>query len=69
VIRRRLSGHTPRESLGHIRPGARRLIAERYARGETMAALASEFSVGEATVWRALRSEANQRLEQPSIPG
>ena len=35
----------------------RRMIAERYARGETMAALASEFSVGEATVWRALRSE------------
>jgi hypothetical protein len=33
----------------------RRMIAERYASGETMAALASEFSVGEATVWRALR--------------
>ncbi len=32
----------------------RRLIAERYAAGETMAALASEFEVGEATVWRAL---------------
>ena len=34
------------------------LIAERYAKGETMAALASEFGVGEATVWRALRGEA-----------
>jgi len=33
----------------------RRMIAERYASGETMAALAREFSVGEATVWRALR--------------
>ena len=33
----------------------RRMIAERYASGETMATLASEFSVGEATVWRALR--------------
>jgi DNA invertase Pin-like site-specific DNA recombinase len=40
----------------------RRIIAERYASGETMAALASEFSVGEATVWRALRSgEGNNR--------
>jgi DNA invertase Pin-like site-specific DNA recombinase len=28
----------------------RRMIAERYARGETMATLASQFSVGEATV-------------------
>jgi hypothetical protein len=34
-----------------------------------MATLAREFSVGEATVWRALWSEANQRLEQPNIPG
>jgi DNA invertase Pin-like site-specific DNA recombinase len=40
-----------------LNPRQRRMIAERYARGETMAALASEFSVGEATVWRALRSE------------
>jgi hypothetical protein len=29
--------------------------------------LASEFSVGEATVWRALRSEANQRLVSTDI--
>jgi hypothetical protein len=28
------------------------VIAERYARGETMATLASQFSVGKATVWR-----------------
>jgi transposase len=35
----------------------RRMIAERYAKGETMAALASEFGVGEATVWRALRGK------------
>jgi DNA invertase Pin-like site-specific DNA recombinase len=34
----------------------RQMIAERYSRGETMAALAREFEVGEATVWRALRS-------------
>jgi DNA invertase Pin-like site-specific DNA recombinase len=32
----------------------RRMIAERHAAGETMAALAREFDVGEATVWRAL---------------
>jgi len=38
-------------------PRQRRMIAERYAKGETMAALASEFGVGEATVWRALRAE------------
>lgn len=36
----------------------RRIIAERYAAGNTMAALAAEFGVGEATVWRALRGEA-----------
>jgi hypothetical protein len=35
----------------------RRMIAERYAKGETMAALASEFGVGEATVWRVLRGD------------
>ena len=38
-----------------LNPRQRRMIAERYAQGETMAALASEFGVGEATVWRALR--------------
>jgi hypothetical protein len=30
-------------------------FAERYARSETMAALASAFNVGKATVWWALR--------------
>jgi len=30
-------------------------FAERYARSETMAALASAFNVGETTVWRALK--------------
>jgi putative DNA-invertase from lambdoid prophage Rac len=33
----------------------RRMIAERYARGETMEALGREFGIGEATIWRALR--------------
>jgi putative DNA-invertase from lambdoid prophage Rac len=34
----------------------RRLIAQRKAAGETAAALAREFAVGEATIWRALNS-------------
>lgn len=33
----------------------RRRLAERYAAGETMADLAREYEVGEATVWRALQ--------------
>ena len=36
-------------------PGQRRRIAERYASGETMAALAREYDCGEATIWRALQ--------------
>ena len=36
-------------------PGERRAITERYAKGATMAALAAEYSCGEATIWRALR--------------
>jgi DNA invertase Pin-like site-specific DNA recombinase len=38
--------------------GPRRNIAERYAEGETMAELAVEYEVREATIWRALRSAA-----------
>jgi hypothetical protein len=34
---------------------AGRKIAERYAAGETMADLAREHEVGEATIWRALQ--------------
>jgi DNA invertase Pin-like site-specific DNA recombinase len=34
----------------------RRMVAERYSAGETAAALAREFEVGEATIWRALNS-------------
>ena len=33
----------------------RRVIAKRYAAGETMAELAAEYDVGEATIWRALQ--------------
>jgi DNA invertase Pin-like site-specific DNA recombinase len=35
--------------------GQKRKIAERYAAGETMAELASEYEVGEATIFRALQ--------------
>ena len=35
--------------------GKRRVIAERYAKGETMAALARDYACGEATIWRALQ--------------
>ena len=35
--------------------GQRRRVAERYARGESMAELARAYEVGEATIWRALQ--------------
>jgi SRSO17 transposase len=35
--------------------GQKRKIAERYAAGETMAQLAAEYEVGEATIFRALQ--------------
>jgi DNA invertase Pin-like site-specific DNA recombinase len=35
-------------------PGQRRKIAGRYAAGETMAELAKDYEVGEATIWRVL---------------
>jgi DNA invertase Pin-like site-specific DNA recombinase len=34
--------------------GQKRKIADRYAKGETMAALAAEYEVGAATIWRTL---------------
>src|ERR1700746_3293220 len=36
----------------------RAIIADRYAKGETMAALAQEFDVSEPTVWRAVKAAA-----------
>ena len=35
-------------------PSQKRMIADRHAAGETMAELAREYEVGEATIWRAL---------------
>jgi DNA invertase Pin-like site-specific DNA recombinase len=40
-----------------LNPRQRRIIAERYAKGETMAAIAEDFGVSEPTIWRALRKE------------
>jgi len=37
-----------------------RKIAERYAAGETMAALAADYEVGEATIFRALQGPFEQ---------
>ena len=47
------------QAQGHqvrpLDPSQRRRIAERYAQGETMAELAIDYEVGEATIWRALQ--------------
>ena len=40
-----------------LNPKQRRMIAERYASGETATGLAREFEVGEATIWRALNGQ------------
>ena len=55
-IRRALARGTVFGRKSVLDAGERRRIAERYAAGETMAALAREYKVGEATVWRALRA-------------
>jgi DNA invertase Pin-like site-specific DNA recombinase len=40
--------------------GEKRKIAERYAAGETMAQLATDYEVGEATIFRALQGPFEQ---------
>jgi DNA invertase Pin-like site-specific DNA recombinase len=40
--------------------GQKRKIAERYAAGETMEALAAEYEVGVASIWRALQGPFDQ---------
>jgi len=45
----------------------RRIIAERYAQGETMAALARVFGVSEPTVWRTLRGAGQQAAAREQI--
>jgi DNA invertase Pin-like site-specific DNA recombinase len=61
IMARTQAGITKARELGvafgrpaRLNTRQKRMIAERYAKGETMAALAEEFGVGEATVWRAL---------------
>ena len=44
-----------------LNPKQRGIIAERYAQGETMAALAKQFAVSEPTVWRALRGASEPK--------
>ena len=39
-----------------LEPSQKRMIADRHAAGETMAELAREYEVGEATIWRALNN-------------
>jgi hypothetical protein len=34
--------------------GQRKIIAQRYANGETIAALALDYDCGDATIWRVL---------------
>ena len=50
--RMRCSRCSPRSARGEI--------AERYAAGETMAELAREYEVGEATIFRALQGPFDQ---------
>jgi DNA invertase Pin-like site-specific DNA recombinase len=38
----------------------KKMIGERYAKGETMQALAEEYSVGTATIWRALHGAGTE---------
>jgi hypothetical protein len=38
-----------------LHPDEKRKIAERYAKGETVAELALEYGRAEATIWRALQ--------------
>ena len=52
--RRRIDSEPGGNLTTKISPKQRQLIAKRYAAGETAAALACEFEVGEATIWRAL---------------
>ena len=47
--------------------GERKRIAERYAAGETIAKLAREYGVGEASVWRALQSTPLCRASAGSL--
>jgi len=55
-IERAKAKGTPFGRPAALDAGQKRKITERYAAGETMADLASEYEVREATVWRALQA-------------
>jgi DNA invertase Pin-like site-specific DNA recombinase len=44
-----------------LNPKQRRMIAERYAKGETQAELARDFKVSEPTIWRVLGGKRKAR--------
>ena len=56
----RAGGASPSAAQTKLNAKQRGMLAERYAKGETMAALAREFDVSEPTVRRALRSSPGE---------
>jgi DNA invertase Pin-like site-specific DNA recombinase len=44
-----------------LKPRQRRMIAERYAAGESQAELAKDFKVSEPTIWRVLNPEGKAK--------
>jgi len=43
------------------------MIAERYAKGETIAALARDYDCGDATIWRCLHSVSTRPFEAVAV--
>jgi DNA invertase Pin-like site-specific DNA recombinase len=65
IMSRTQAGITRAKELGvsfgrpvRLNTRQKKMIADRYAKGETMQALADEYSVGTATIWRALHGGA-----------
>jgi DNA invertase Pin-like site-specific DNA recombinase len=48
-----------------LNPKQKRMIAERYAAGETLAELAKEFEVSDPTIWRALNPDGKAEKGKP----
>jgi DNA invertase Pin-like site-specific DNA recombinase len=46
-----------------LNPKQRQIIADRYAKGETMLAIARDFGVSEPTVWRVLRGTKAEEVK------
>jgi hypothetical protein len=47
--------------------GERRMIADRYAKGETMTDLAAEYEVGLGTIWRALQPRSKNSAHRDIV--